>query len=140
MNGYQPAYLENLRAKLSEAATVIKGITNITPAISGKIQTFSTYDDEGWDNSLVTGKSGKITVDAYRVFGDPGNDAIAAMAFLTGEDCNMEFEYEFADGRVLSFSAAVDVTSFSGGAPTDLIPMKFDLYIQGKPTISEPTA
>lgn len=129
----QPAYLESLKIKISDEYVLIKGLTNITPSVNGKIVTYTTYDDGGWDNNQVTGKGFKITLDGYRIFGDPGNDELAKTTFAIGADANKDFEYTFADGSALQFTAAVNVTAFSGGAPTDLIPLKADLSGKGKP-------
>ena len=129
----QPAYLESLEFKIAEEYTLIKGLTNISPSVNGKIVTYTTYNDNGWDNNQVTGKGFKITVDGYRIFGDPGNDELANTKFAIGEAANKEFRYTFADGSALEFKAAVNVTAFSGGAPTDLIPLKGELNGKGQP-------
>jgi len=136
----QPAYLESLAIKVDDEYVNIDGLTNITPSVNGKVTNYTTYTDGGWDNNQVTGKGFKIAVEGYRIFGDAGNDALAKTAFKIGEEANKEFKYTFADGSALEFQAAVNVTAFSGGNPTDLIPLKAELNGKGKPTeIEAPT-
>ena len=130
----QPAYLESLAVKVSGEYTNIDGLTNITPSVNGKVKNYTTYTDGGWDNNQVTGKGFKITIEGYRIFGDAGNDELAKTSFKIGAEANKEFKYTFADGSALEFEAAVNVTAFSGGNPTDLIPLKAELNGKGKPT------
>lgn len=130
----QPAYLESLAVKSGDEYVTIDGLTNITPSVNGKVVTYTTYTDGGWDNNQVTGKGFKISIEGYRIFGDAGNDELAGTAFKIGAEANKEFKYTFADGSALEFEAAVNVTAFSGGNPTDLIPLKAELNGKGKPT------
>lgn len=129
----QPAYLESLLIKAGEEYVIIDGLTNISPSVNGKVTNYTTFSDGGWDNNQVTGKGFKITIEGYRIFGDVGNDELAKTAFKIGSEANKEFKYIFADGSALEFKAAVNVTAFSGGNPTDLIPLKAELNGKGKP-------
>lgn len=114
--------------------TTIAGMENFAPSIEGTVESWYDMTQEGWQDSLVTGKALSIALSGKRVYGDAGNDLVAGLYGAIGKSANKFFSWTFANGAKLSFPCAVDVTSIGGGDTTNVDGMEFTVYCKGKPT------
>ena len=117
-----------------ENINTIAGMENFAPAIEGTVESWFDMTQEGWQDSLVTGKALSIALSGKRVYGDTGNDLVAGLYGAIGTAANKFFQWTFANGAKLEFPCAVDVTSIGGGDTTNVDGMEFTVYCKGKPT------
>ena len=101
------------------------------------VEEWTPFDTEGWRRALMTAKAVTITVTAKRNVGDPGNDAVAALAWKNGRDAEKDFEWTFPDGTVIKLPGSViNVTNVGAGDSTAVAPLEFDIMSNGKPNIT----
>lgn len=99
------------------------------------VEEWHPFEHEGWVRRLQTAKSITLSVSGKRHIGDPGNDAIAALAWENGRDVEGDFQWTMPDGSKVVFSGAViSVTNAGSGASTDVAPLEFEIQSNGKPT------
>lgn len=122
------------------ATKTIAGMENFSPAIEGTVESWYDMTQEGWQDSLVTGKALSIALSGKRVYGDEGNDMVAALYGAIGNAANKFFTWTFANGAKLTFKCAIDVTSIGGGDTTGVDALEFTVYCKGKPTYTPATA
>lgn len=129
------SYLSGLKLKTKAMTSLanLDGLVSISDGTSSTVETKNYYGLGGYSKSQKTKMSVKYTVNCDRIKGDEANDAIFALRYAIGDDAEVEFEYTFADGTVETFTGIVDVTSFSGG--DSVVPMNFDIYVDGKPVV-----
>lgn len=111
----------------------IADMETFSMSIDGTVQTWTPMTTDGWQRSLMTGKSFSISLKGKRNVGDKGNDYIAGTTFADGLDCSTKAVIEFPDGSKLAFDCVVSVTNNGGGDSTDVAPLEFDLQGDGKP-------
>lgn len=117
----------------------IAGMESFTPSIEGTVESWYDMTQEGWQDSLVTGKALNIALAGKRVYGDPGNDMIASLFSAIGPAANKFFTWTFANGAKLSFKCAIDVTNIGGGDTTGVDSLEYTVYCKGKPTYTPAT-
>lgn len=132
-SGVYPCY-EN---QFSVGANVIGECESFSVSIDGNVVEWSPFDQEGWLKRMVTGKSITITVTGKRCVGDAGNDAIANLAYKTGQAAQVEsFLWKFPGGTMTLSNAVVNVTNLGGGESRDVAPLEFEILSNGKPTFA----
>lgn len=112
----------------------VADLESFSISFSNGIETWTPMDTAGWQRGLMTSKSLKIEFKGKRNIGDPGNDFIASLAYKTGADTTIPFEWTMVSGAKLSFKAIVDVTSAEGGDSTKVGALEFTIHSDGKPT------
>lgn len=140
-SGVYPCY-EN-QFQINTASTGQAAMKNIADCESfavsfdNGVEEWYPFDTEGWVRRLMTAKSVTITVTAKRNVGDTGNDAVAALAWKNGRDCERDFQWTFPDGTVVKFSAAViNVTNVGAADSTNVAPLEFEIMSNGKPEVT----
>lgn len=118
----------------------IAGMENFAPAIEGTVESWYDMTQEGWQDSLVTGKALSIGLSGKRVYGDTGNDKIANLYGAIGKSANKVFQWTMPNGAKLDFKCAIDVTSVGGGDTTNVNGLEFTVYCKGKPTYTDATS
>lgn len=139
VSGVYPVY--NIKFKIGtegksstdEQMLTIADMEEFSISIDGTVQTWTPMTTDGWQRSLMTGKSFSVSLKGKRNVGDPGNDYIAGTTFADGLDCSTKAKIEFPDGSTLAFDCVVSVTNNGGGSSTDVAPLEFDLQGDGKP-------
>lgn len=145
MTGVYPVY--NIKFKIGikgkastdEQMATISDMESFSMSVDGTVQTWTPMTTDGWQRSLMTGKSFSVSLKGKRNVGDPGNDYIANTTFADGLDCSTKAEVEFPDGAKLAFDCVVNVTNNGGGDSTDVAPLEFDLQGDGKPVYTPAT-
>ena len=122
------------KASTPEQMLPIADMETFSMSVDGTVQTWTPMTTDGWQRSLMTGKSFSISLKGKRNVGDPGNDYIAKTTFADGLNCSTKAEVECPDGAKLAFDCVVNVTNNGGGDSTDVAPLEFDLQGDGKPT------
>jgi hypothetical protein len=112
----------------------VADLESFSVSFSNGIETWTPMDTEGWQRGLMTAKSLKIEFKGKRNIGDKGNDFIAALAYKTGKDATVPFEWTMVSGAKLAFNAIVDVTTAEGGESTKIGALEFSITADGKPT------
>lgn len=112
----------------------IAGMESFSPSIEGSVESWYDMTQEGWQDSLVTGKALSITLSGKRAYGDAGNDLLAGLYGAMGSAANKRFQWTFANGAKLEFLAAIDVTNIGGGDATGVDSIEATVYCKGKPT------
>lgn len=140
-SGVYPVYENQFRINTKGRTT---GETNLVTIAD--METFSvSFDDnveewtpmtsEGWVRRLKTGKGITISLNGKRNVGDAGNDYVAGLAFLSGQDCNSELEWVFPNGDKVLIPCVINVTA-GGGDSTNVEPLEFECLSDGKPTFT----
>lgn len=105
-------------------------------AFDNGVEEWVPFDTRGWKRRLMTAKAVSITVTAKRNVGDPGNDAVAALAWVNGRSAEKDFHWMFPDGTIVKFAGAViNVTNIGAGDSTAVAPLEFEVMSNGKPEI-----
>ncbi|NBH61571.1 hypothetical protein D1155_07905 [Anaerotruncus sp. 80] len=101
------------------------------------VEEWTPFESEGWTRRLQTAKSITVSVTAKRNVGDPGNDAVAELAWANGRDTERDFQWTFPDGTVVKFAdAVINVTNVGAGDSTAVAPLEFEILSNGKPEIT----
>ena len=124
------------RSGTEASLVVIKDLTTFGVSVEGTNEEWFPLDQEGWARQANTGKKMSISFSGKRNFGDPGNDYVAGMLTKTGKDCESAFEWTLPDGSKLAGNCVINLTNPGGGDSTALMPLEFELLIDGKPTFT----
>lgn len=116
---------------------VIKDIETFEPTIDGNVEEWNPMDTEGWVRRLTTGKSLGVTLTGKRNYGDDGNDYVAGLALITGEDSNSILEWTLPNGSVLTMPCVINVNIFGGGDSTNVDGLEIEVLSDGQPTFDE---
>lgn len=140
-SGVYPCYKNQFQIDTAgSGAAAMKGIADCETfgvSFDNGVEEWSPFDQEGWTRRLLTSKAVTISVTAKRNVGDPGNDAVAALAWANGRDAEKDFQWTFPDGTVIKFQGAViNVTNIGAGASTEVAPLEFEVMSNGKPEIT----
>ena len=123
----------------SETWDTVAEVEEINVTIENNTETWKSYDEEGWDSALVTGKSAKIDIKGKRCVGDAGNDFIAEKLLANGQDAYVSARIKFADGKVLTWNkmACAVANAGTGGKATDVGALEATLTGHGKPVLTK---
>lgn len=115
----------------------IADMESFSVSIDGNVEEWNPFEQKGWKDREVTGKSMTISVSGKRHVGDPGNDYINGLALKTGKKANTTLVWNFPDGSNLKIKGAVSVTEWGSGDSTALAPLAFDIMSKGEPVFTE---
>ena len=136
--GVFPVFNNEFKFDIGTKATPKKvnvaDLESFSVSFSNGIEIWNPMDTKGWQRGLMTSKSLKIEFKGKRNIGDEGNDYIASLAFKTGKEATIPFEWTMVSGAKLAFNAIVDVTSAEGGDSTNVGALEFTVNSDGKPT------
>ena len=105
-------------------------------SMDNNVEEWTPMTTEGWIRRMQTGKGFSISVSGKRNVGDTGNDYVASKLFSTGQDVETIFEWEFADGTVVSFDCIISVSNAGTGDSTNVAPLEFEVMSDGAPTVT----
>ncbi len=140
--GVYPCYKNQFQIDTAAAGAtaIMKGIADCDTfgvSFDNGVEEWSPFDQEGWTRRLLTSKAVTISVTAKRNVGDPGNDAVAALAWANGRDAEKDFQWTFPDGTVVKLKGAIiNVTNIGAGGSTEVAPLEFEVMSNGKPEIT----
>lgn len=140
--GVYPCYENQFKIGAVGASekNTIADCTTFSVSFNDGVEEWTPYSSEGWTRRLKTAKSISISVTAKRNVGDAGNDFVAGLAFKNGREAEVDFDWTFPDGTVVSFSeAVVNLTALGAGDSTAVAPLEFEILSNGKPTVTLPT-
>lgn len=115
--------------------STIADCTSFSVAIDNGVEEWTPMTTGGWVRRLQTAKSVTISLSAKRNVGDVGNDYVAGLAWLTGQDTYSNFEWELPNGDKVTFHCVVNVTSL-GGESTDVDALEFEVMSDGAVTFT----
>jgi hypothetical protein len=72
------------KTSTSEQMVAIADMETFSMSVDGTVQTWTPMTTDGWQRSLMTGKSFSISLKGKRNVGDAGNDYIANTTFADG--------------------------------------------------------
>lgn len=138
--GVFPCYKNQFKIGASrETAHTIAECESFSTSIDNGVETWNSFEEEGWQSALQTAKAIGISVSAKRCIGDAGNDFVADKWLANGQDAYCYFSWVFPDGTEVSWDKAViNVTNINGGDATGVAPLEFDIMSNGKPEVSAP--
>lgn len=120
----------------AEDMVMVKDLESFSIAIEGGTENWTSLDNNGWANSLMTAKKMTLSVKGKRSIGDAGNDCVAAALYKDAAECTTKVEVVFPDGGKLAFNCVLDVKTF-GGDSTNVTPLEFDMIADGKPVYTQ---
>lgn len=137
-SGVYPCYENQFKIATGSATmSTIADCESFSVSFDNNVEEWTPFDTEGWTRRLVTGKGVTISVTAKRNVGDTGNDAVAALAWKNGRDCEKDVEWTFPDGTVAKFTdAVISVTNVGAGDSTAVAPLEFEIMSNGKITVT----
>lgn len=113
---------------------VVKDVNTMKPTIKGTVDTWSPYDQGGWQRAMLAGKSMDLAFSGMRNIGDPGNDYIFSLFLLVGRTCETSIQITFPDKSILVLPSVIEVTSAFGGDATKASPLEWTAHNNGAPT------
>lgn len=114
----------------------IANLTNFAPSIEGGIEEWNAMETGGWGDAMMTSKKLSFSFQGKRTYGDEGNDYIAGLAWLSGNDVVAPFEWELPSGAKVTFTAIINVTAPGGGESTAVDALEFEVKCKGKPVFT----
>lgn len=117
----------------SMTMVTIANLTNFAPSIEGGVEEWNAMEAEGWGDAMMTSKKLSFSFQGKRTYGDQGNDYIAKLAFMSGNDVVAPFEWEMPSGAKVAFTAIINVTTPAGGDSTAVDALEFEVKCKGKP-------
>ena len=140
-SGVFPCYENQFKVNTSSTSTAswatIADCETFEVAFDNNVEEWTPFESEGWVRRLMTGKGVTITVSGKRNIGDAGNNYIASLAFENGRDAEVDFQWTFKDGTVVTFTGApINVTALGSGDSTAVAPLEFEVLSNGKPTVT----
>ncbi len=124
------------RASTAEDMKTIADCETFSLSMDNNVEEWTPMTTEGWIRRMQTGKGFSISVSGKRNVGDDGNDYVASKLFSTGQAVETKFEWEFADGTVVSFDCIISVSNAGTGDSTNVAPLEFEVMSDGKPTVT----
>lgn len=117
----------------------VADMETFTPTIDNGVEEWNPMDTKGWVRRLMTSKSITFALNGKRNYGDAGNDYIASLAYLNGNDCNSILKIEFPNGDTFEMPCVVNVTAEGGGDSTNVGVLEWECMSDGKPTYTPKT-
>ena len=115
---------------------IIANLENFAPSIEGGVEEWNPMEAEGWGDAMMTAKKLSFSFSGKRTYGDTGNDYVAGLAWLSGNDVVTKFEWTLPSGAKVAFNCIVNVKTPGGGDSTALDALEFDVLCKGKPTFT----
>lgn len=112
----------------------IKKLTDIKLKVDNKEVDLTFLEDQGYGSTYKIGGTITIECNGYLDKADAGQAIINATQFEILDNATVDFEYVMGVGKTVTGNATVSALENSGG--TDMIPIKFTLKVNGKPTVS----
>ena len=142
-SGVFPCYENQFKINTSSNSTpvwsTIADCETFEASFDNGIEEWKPFEHEGWTRRLMTAKSVSVSVSGKRNIGDTGNDFIAGLSFANGQDAQVDFQWTFPDGTVVTFNdAVISITKNNSGDSTNVGPLEFELQSNGKPTVTTP--
>lgn len=120
---------------------IIANLENFAPSIEGGVEEWNAMEHEGWGDAMMTSKKLSFSFSGKRTYGDTGNDYVAGLAWLSGNDVVTKFEWELPSGAKVEFNCIVNVTTPGGGDSTAIDGLEFEVHCKGKPSfVAAPVA
>ena len=119
-----------------DATNIVKDVNSLDVKLKGETKTWNPLDQDGWQRTLMTGKSLTISHKGERNEGDTGNDMVAALADKMGDDCKLAYELDFPSGAKITGTVVVDISTLGGSNSTDVSALEWDAIFDGKPTFT----
>lgn len=120
MNGVFPVFNNKFklgtkgRTSTDEDMKVVADMESFSVSIDNGIEEWNPMDQGGYVRRLMTAKGVSISLSGKRNFGDAGNDYLAGLAWVTGQDANSVFEWELPTGAKVKFNCVCNVSSLGG--------------------------
>ena len=123
----------------NEDMKTIADMESFSVSLDNGIEEWNPMDTGGWTRRLTTAKSVSISINGKRNVGDEGNDYVAGLAWVTGQNANSKFEWTLPSGAKVSFNCVVNVTSL-GGDSTNVDALEVEILSDGAVTYTAPAA
>lgn len=124
-------------ASTTEEMKTIADMESFSVSLDNGIEEWNPMDTGGWTRRLTTAKSVSISLNGKRNVGDEGNDYVAGLAWVTGQNANSKFEWTLPSGAKVSFNCVVNVTSL-GGDSTNVDALEVEILSDGAVTYTAP--
>ncbi len=121
------------RGSLDEDMAVVADMETFGISFENGVEEWSPLDQEGWARRLMTSKSVTVSLSGKRNYGDKGNDYVAGLAYLNGNDTTSVLEVIFPNNAILRMNCIVNVSSSDGGDSTAVSALEFECMSDGKP-------
>lgn len=137
MNGVYPVFnnIFKLGTKgllsTEEDMKEIADCESFSVTIDNGIEEWNPMDQGGWVRRLMTAKSVSISLGGKRNVGDPGNDYVAGLAWVTGQNASTKFEWLLPSGATVDFNCVVNVTAL-GGDSTAVDALEIEILSDGR--------
>ena len=115
--------------------STIADCTTFSVSVNNGIEEWTPMTTGGWTRRLQTAKSLSISLSAKRNVGDVGNDYVAGLAWLTGQDTYSNFEWDLPNGDKITFHCVVNVTGL-GGDSTAVDALEVEILSDGAVTFT----
>lgn len=138
-SGVYPVFENVFKIDVSDTSTpdlkTIADCTSFSVSLDNGIEEWTPMTTGGWTRRLQTAKSISITLSAKRNVGDVGNDYVAGLAWLTGQDTYSNFEWDLPNGDKVTFHCVVNVTGL-GGESTAVDALEVEVLSDGAVTFT----
>lgn len=117
-------------------------LINFEITIDNTEETWVSYDSEGFENALITGKGYGANVTCKRVIGDPCQEFIMGKMFTKGQEAQGNIKVTLANGLTITDKMNIKVTNIgAGGEGTAVAELQAELtHASGKPVVAKEEA
>lgn len=114
-------------------------LINFEITIDNTEETWVSYDSEGFENALITGKGYGVNVTCKRVIGDPCQEYIVGKMFAKGQEARGNVKVTLADGTTITDKMNIKVTNIgAGGEGTTVAELQAELtHAEGVPVVGK---
>lgn len=124
-------------ASTTEEMKTIADCESFSVSLDNGIEEWNPMEQGGYVRRLMTAKSVSITISGKRNVGDAGNDYVASLAWVTGQNANTKFEWTLPSGAKVAFNCVVNVTEL-GGESTNVDSLGIEILSDGFVTYTAP--
>lgn len=140
--GYQMKFSEDQEAEVGTGdwLEIGSGISSMDPASNDEVDQTPYYDDGGYNSSDVTGGQETFAFSGHRDYDDPfQNRLYNKIKFTKGNGRKGALHIIFPDGAELHGRCTLAEIEGPGGDANTKGDISFEIHINGKPEVTEPT-
>ena len=130
-----------LEFEINEVYATPAELINFEITIDNNDENWTSYDSQGYENSLITGKGYSISATMKRVIGDACQEYLVEKAFKKGQDARGKVKVTLANGLTITDTMNIKVNNIgAAGEATSVAELEVECtHASGVPEVSQAT-
>lgn len=130
-----------LEFEINEVYATPAELVNFEITIDNNEESWPSYDSQGYENSLITGKGYSISATMKRVIGDACQEYLVEKAFKKGQDARGKVRVTLANGLTITDTMNIKVNNIgAAGEATSVAELEVECtHAAGVPNVSQAT-